>query len=216
MAGREPTEYDDHPQTDQEFGAGKMSNERVNLRTAHSVMGVDGIEQQRQKWENCGKCVFFAEPDACKIVEGPVEDDQTCDWIQPDPTAYGADEKTYLNEVNDPQAFVWALMKNNQQRYRLLDVESTPAGWLVLAEDEAKPPHRFSLSFRTFNEILSWVHHWTQEEANSLIRQGKEMNFKPPVNFEEASELFASGQMDLEDFEPFKRAKEAEEMAPKP
>ncbi len=210
------TEYDDHPPTAGESAAGKLSNSRVNLRTASSVIGVDGVEQHRERYENCGACVFFLKPDVCKVVEGPVQEDQVCDWIQPDPNVYNDKDKEYINDVDDPRAFVWALMANNQQRYRILDVASTNAGWLVLAEDDAKPPHRFSLSFKNLNEILSWIHHWTQEEADSLVRQGKDMDFKPPTDFDEASLLFGRGEMSTEAFEPFKRARDAELRAQKP
>lgn len=214
MAG-EPTEYDDHPQTEQEFSSGKMSNERVNLRTANSVTGSDGIEQHREKYENCGECVFFSKPDVCRIVEGPVDNGQVCDWIQgreadPDDNA----KKMYT--VNDFRSFAWGMMKRQPYAHKVADVESTPAGWLILIEDTADPPHYFSLSQKFHMEHTALEHHWTQEEVDSITRTGMEMDFKPPVNYEEASALFASGELLIEDFEPFKRAKEAEEMVPRP
>ena len=215
MAGPQTTEYDDHPQTEQEFSSGKMSNERVNLRTANSVTGSDGIEQHRERYENCGECVFFSKPDVCRIVEGPVDNGQVCNWIQgreadPDDNA----KKMYT--VNDFRSFAWGMMKRQPYAHKVADVESTPAGWLILIEDTADPPHYFSLSQKFHMEHTALEHHWTQEEVDSITRTGKEMDFKPPVNYEEASALFASGELGLAEFEPFKRAKEAEGMAVEP
>ena len=215
MAGPQTTEYDDHPQTEQEFNSGKMSNERVNLRTANSVTGSDGIEQHREKYENCGECVFFSKPDVCKIVEGPVDNGQVCNWIQgreadPDDNA----KKMYT--VSDFRSFAWGMMRRQPYAHKVVDVESTPAGWLLLIEDTADPPHYFSLSQKFHMEHTALEHHWTQEEVDSITRTGKEMDFKPPVSYEEASLLYGRGDIDDEEFEPFRRAKEAEGMAVKP
>lgn len=216
MAGTPPTdEYSNHPQTDLEFDSGKMSNARVNLRTANSVTGSDGIEQHREKFENCGECVFFSKPDVCKIVEGPVDDGQVCDWIQgreADPD----DNKKKLFNADDFRSFAWGMMKRQPYAHKVLDVEATPAGWLLLIEDTADPVHRFSLSKKFHIEHTSLEHHWTQEEVDSITRTGKAMDFKPPIDYEEASALFASGELPIEEFEPFKRVKEAEGMAVEP
>ena len=108
------------------------------------------------------------------------------------------------------------MMKRQPYAHKVVDVASTPAGWLLLIEDTADPVHRFSLSEKFHREHASLEHHWTQEEVDSITRTGKEMDFKPPVNFEEASLAFGRGDMTLEDFEPFKRAKEADEMSVEP
>ncbi|KKL96048.1 hypothetical protein LCGC14_1848340, partial [marine sediment metagenome] len=76
------TEYDSHAPTAEESSAGKINNERAKLRTTQAVIGSDGIMQHREKYENCGECVFYRKPDVCRIVEGPVADDQVCSWIQ--------------------------------------------------------------------------------------------------------------------------------------
>ena len=215
MAGPQATEYDDHPQTEQEFSSGKMSNERVNLRTANSVTGSDGIEQHRERYENCGECVFFSKPDVCKIVEGPVDNGQVCDWIQ-GRTGDPDDEEKRKYEIKDFEAFAWGMMKRQPYQHKVVDVAATPAGNLLLIEDTADPVHRFSLSEKFHRDHTSLEHHWTQEEVDSITRTGKEMSFKPPVSYEEASTLFGRGELSLEEFEPFKRAKEAEGMAVEP
>ncbi|KKM02805.1 hypothetical protein LCGC14_1780770 [marine sediment metagenome] len=215
MAGATPTEYDDHAQTDEEFGANKINNERANLRTTSSVTGSDGIEQHRERFENCGECVFFTKPDICKIVEGPVDDGQVCDWIQGRTGDEDEDAKK-IYEAKDFRSFAWGMMRRQPYAHKVIDVEMTPAGWLLLIEDTADPPHRFSLSQKFHTEHTALEHHWTQEEVDSITRTGKAMTFKPPVNFEEASALFVSGELGLAEFEPFKRAHEAEQMAPNP
>ncbi|KKK93473.1 hypothetical protein LCGC14_2692490, partial [marine sediment metagenome] len=75
----------------------------------------------------------------------------------------------------------------------------------------ADPPHRFSLSREFHIEHTSLEHHNTQEEADSITRTGREMNFKPPTSFVEAEKLYGLGEISTEEFEPFKRAREAEE-----
>ena len=215
MAGATPTEYDDHAQTDEEFGAGKLNNERANLRTTSSVTGSDGIEQHRERFENCGECVFFTKPDICKIVEGPVDNGQVCDWIQ-GRTGDEDDEKKRTYEVKDFRSFAWGMMRRQPYAHKVVDVATTPAGWLLLIEDTADPPHRFSLSQKFHTEHTALEHHWTQEEVDSITRTGKAMDFKPPVSYEEASTLYGRGQLSEEEFEPFKRAKEAEAMSVEP
>ncbi len=199
------TEYDDHAMTAEEFGGDKLSNERANLRTASSVTGSDGIEQHRERFENCGECVFFQKPDVCRIVEGPVANDQVCNWIQ-GRTDDKDDEMKRKYTVKDFRAFAWGMMKRQPYQHKVIDVAGTQEGWLILIEDTADPPHYFSLSKRFHIEHTSLEHHWTQEEADSITRTGMEMDFKPPVNFEEASALFATGELSTEEFEPFKRA----------
>lgn len=216
MAGTPPTnEYDDHPQTAEEFDSSKISNDRAKLRTASSVIGSDGIQQHRQKFENCGECVFFTKPDVCRIVEGPISNDQVCNWIQ-GRAGSKEDQERRKYIVKDPRSFGWGMMQRQPYQHKVVDVESTPAGWLYLIEDTADPPHYFSLSLSFHIEHTSLEHHWTQEEVDSITRTGKEMNFKPPINLEEAQALFASGELPLEEFEPFKRAEEASKISVEP
>ncbi len=215
MDGATPTEYDDHAQTDEEFGASKINNERANLRTANSVTGSDGIEQHRERFENCGECVFFTKPDICRIVEGPVDDGQVCDWIQ-GRTGDKDEEKKRMYDAKDFRSFAWGMMRRQPYAHKVIDVEITPAGWLLLIEDTADPPHRFSLSQKFHMEHTALEHHWTQEEVDSITRTGKAMSFKPPTNYEEASLQFGRGEITLEEFEPFKRAKEADDMSVEP
>lgn len=215
MAGATTTEFDDHPPTAEEFGAGKMSNDRVNLRTASSVTGSDGIEQHREKFENCGECVFFLKPDICKVVEGPVDDGQVCDWIQGRTGDKDEDAKK-IYEVKDFRSLAWGMMRRQPYAHKVADVELTPAGWLLLIEDTADPPHKFSLSEKFTTEHTSLEHHWTQEEVDSITRTGKSMDFKPPTNFTEASLQFGRGEITLEEFEPFKRAEEASQISVEP
>ncbi len=203
------TEYDDHAPTAEELDGGKISNDRARLRTASSATGSDGIEQHRERFENCGECAFFRKPDVCRVVEGPVADDQVCNWIQ-GRTGDSDDEKKRLYEVSDFRSFAWGMMKRQPYQHKVVDVQLTPEGWLVLIEDTADPPHYFSLSGKFHVEHTSLEHHWTQEEVDSITRTGKEMNFKPPTNFEEASDLYGRGEITTEEFEPFKRAHEAE------
>ncbi len=207
MAG---TEYDHRAPTTEESSSGKLNNERVNLRTASSVTGSDGIEQHRERFENCGECVFFQKPAICRIVEGPVANDQICNWIQ-GRTGDEDDEDKRKYDVDDFRAFAWGMMKRQPYQHKVIDVEFTPVGWLILIEDTADPPHRFSLSREFHIEHTSLEHHWTQEEADSITRTGREMNFKPPTSFVEAEKLYGLGEISTEEFEPFKRAKEAKE-----
>ncbi len=215
MAGATPTEYDDHAQTDEEFGAGKLNNERAKLRTTSSVTGSDGIEQHRERFENCGECVFFTKPDICRIVEGPVDDGQVCNWIQ-GRTGDKDAEKKRMYKADDFRSFAWGMMRRQPYAHKVVDVELTPAGWLLLIEDTADPPHYFSLSQKFHMEHTALEHHWTQEEVDSITRTGKAMDFKPPTNYEEASLLYGRGEIDTEEFEPFKRAEEAAKMSVEP
>ena len=213
MAGEPPV--DEGMPTAEEFSAGKISNDRANLRTANSVTGSDGIEQHREKFENCGECVFFTKPDICKIVEGPVDDGQVCDWIK-GRTGNEDDDVKKMYNAPDFRAFAWGMMKRQPYAHKVIDVEMTAAGWLLLIEDTADPPHRFSLDQKFHTEHSSLEHHWTQEEVDSITRTGKAMDFKPPTSYEEASTLFGRGDITIEEFEPFKRAKEADEMSVDP
>ena len=56
------TEYDHRAPTTEESSAGKINNERANLRTTNSVTGSDGIEQHRERFENCGSCHYYEDP----------------------------------------------------------------------------------------------------------------------------------------------------------
>lgn len=203
------TEYDHRAPSTEESSAGKINNERANLRTAVPITGSDGIEQHRERFENCGECVFFLKPNVCQIVEGPVQPSQVCDWIQGREGEGDDEDKKF--DIDDIQAFAWALMKRQAYTHKVINVEFTPVGWLLLIEDGQDPPHRFSLSWNFTRDHLSLEHHFTQEEADRLVREGKIMNFKPPTSFREAEELFGQGQIGLEEFEKFKRAREAEE-----
>ncbi len=206
MAG---TEYDHRAPTTKESSAEKINNERANLRTAVPIIGSDGIEQHRERFENCGECVFFSKPNVCRIVEGPVQSDQLCDYIQGREGEEDDESKKF--NIDDVRAFGWALMKRQAYTHKVIDVEFTPVGWLLLIEDGQDPPHRFSLSWNFARDHLSLEHHFTQEEADRLVREGKVMNFKPPTSFVEAEKLYGLGEISTEEFEPFKRAKEAEE-----
>ncbi len=188
----------------------KINNKRANLRTAESVIGSDGIVQNRKLFERCDKCTFFNKPDNCRIVEGPVQPDQICNWIQ-GRTGKDDDDKKYT--IDDVQAFVWGMMKKQPYQHKVMDVQLTSAGWLILIEDTADPPHYFSLSLDFHVEHTSLEHHWTQEEVDALTRTGKEMNFKPPTNYDEALELHSRGEISTKEFEPFKRAHEVERRA---
>jgi len=203
------TEYDSHAPTAEESSAGKINNERAKLRTTQAVIGSDGIMQHREKYENCGECTFYRKPDVCRIVEGPVADDQVCSWIQ-GRTGDKEDEEKRKYTVDDVRAFVWGLMVRQPFSHKVVDVEHTTEGWLILIEDTADPPHYFSLSLPFYIEHTSLEHHHTQEEVDSITRTGKEMDFKPPVNFEEASQLYSTGELTTEAFEPFRRAHDAE------
>lgn len=204
------SEYDSRAPVPADEGSEKINNERAKLRTAVPVIGPDGILQSRSRFENCENCVFFRKPNTCAIVEGPVDEEQVCDWIQSRGAGDKEDHERRQYTVDDVRAFVWGMMKEQPYSHRVLDVQLTPEGWLMLIEDSATPPHRFSLSLGFTIEHTSQEHHWTQEEVDALIRTGKAMDFKPPINFEEASDLFGRGLIDNEMFEPFKRARAAE------
>ena len=199
------TEYNHRPP---ESDGSKINNERANLRTAVPIIGSDGIEQHRERFENCGSCTFFRKPNVCQIVEGPVTDDQVCNWIQ-GRTGNKDDEEARKYSLDDVRSFVWGMMKEQPYQHKVVDVEFTPVGWLILIEDTADPPHYFSLSLNFHVEHTSLEHHWTQEEVDAITRIGKQMNFKPPTNFVEAEKLYGLGEISTEEFEPFKRAREA-------
>lgn len=203
------SEYDTQAPTSAESAANKINNERAQLRTTQAIIGSDGVMQHRERYENCGECVFYRKPDYCRIVEGPVAGDQVCNWIQ-GRTGDKKDEEKRMYTVDDVRAFVWGMMVRQPYQHKVVDVEMTPEGWLILIEDTADPPHYFSLSLDFHVEHTSLEHHWTQEEVDSITRTGKEMSFKPPISYDEASELFGSGDLSREDFEPFKRSHEME------
>ena len=167
MAG---TEYDHRAPTTEESSAEKLNNERVNLRTASSVTGSDGIEQHRERFENCGECAFFLKPSVCQIVEGPVANDQVCNWIQ-GRTGDEDDEDKRKYDVNDVRAFVWGMMKRQPYQHKVVDVEFTPVGWLILIEDTADPPHYFSLSLNFHIEHTSLEHHWCLSGKTGVLTQ---------------------------------------------
>ena len=211
-------EYDSAPQVSQEVGAEKINNEQANLRTAVDVIGPNGLMQRRKQFARCGACVFFRKPDNCRVVEGPVQPDQVCDWLQVRGSEENDAAKERLSAESqlwaNPKKFGWALMKHQDiLRFRVLAVNFTGPDVLFLIEDGQDPPHRYSVSLQRMSEMLALDNVWTPEEIDTLVREGMEMDFAPPVNYEEASALFGAGQMSKEDFEPFRREHEASRRA---
>ncbi len=203
-------EYDSKPDIAVEVsGTGLINNDRANLRAS------------TEPWGRCGACVFWRKPNTCRIVEGPVKEDLTCDWIQRRGGPKNDDVKERIPADSDafmePRSLAWGLMKmQGKLALRVIDYDMTGAAPLLLMEDGQDPPNRFSVSLDRLIDTLGLDNGWTPEDIDDLIRLGKSMDFKPPINYEEASTLYGRGQLSDEEFEPFKRAREAKEMAPRP
>ncbi len=138
----------------------KLDNKRANLRSA----------LKDNPGERCKLCQYFQKPTACAIVVGPVSEDQVCDWIQSREVegapSYQVDDKDWLS-------FVAGMEKDQPYQHKVIDGALTPEGPLVLIEDTADPPHRFSLSKEFHIGHTSLEHHWTQAEVDRLITVGK-------------------------------------------
>lgn len=137
----------------------KLTNERANLREANP-------DNQN---ERCSLCVYFKKPTICQIVEGPVAADLVCDWID----STGQDPELYKVSDEDWLAFVKGMVEKQPYQHIVIDGAITPEGPVVLIEDTAKPPHRFSLTrpFHITHTVES--HHWTQAEVDALVNEGK-------------------------------------------
>lgn len=138
--------------------AEKLTNERARLRQ----------KLEDNPTERCGDCVFFTEPDGCKIVVGPVAEDLVCDWIQ----SRGTEAAQFEIADEDWLSFVRGMAKEQPYSHIVIDGALTPEGPVVLIEDTAKPPHRFSLSKEFHVEHSSLEHHWTQAEVDRLVAIG--------------------------------------------
>lgn len=210
------SEYDEKaPIAEEGISVDKVSNARANLRTAVDVIDDEGIRQRRKEFSRCGGCVFYGKPNHCRVVEGPVQEDQVCDWVQVRGGALEEVAKERLPAQSDifaePRPFAWGLMKLQQLLHlRVINYAMTGDAPLLLLEDGQDPPHRFSMSLDRFVDMLALELGWTPEEADELVRLGKSMDYKPPTSYEEAQELYGRGELSTEDFEPFKRAHEAE------
>lgn len=187
----------------------KLTNQRARLRRSVDVVGENELLQRRSEYENCAHCAFFRDPNYCKIVDGPVAPDMVCDWIQGKEREY-----TLLEENFVP--FTWGMMVEQPQRLSVVDSDITPEGGLILIEDSAKPPHRFSRTAACHVAHMVTENHWTQAEVDALVRLGKERGHKPPTNFEEAEQQYADGLIPREEFEPFRRAHQAKRLAKAP
>jgi len=137
----------------------KLTNERSKLRGA----------LEDNPGERCAKCQYFTGPDICKIVEGPVGPDALCDWIQ----SREVEAPKYDVSDEDWLAFGEGMIEEQPYQHIVKDVAITPAGPLVMIEDTAKPPHRFSLTKAFHIDHTSLEHHWTQAEVDELIETGK-------------------------------------------
>ena len=138
----------------------KLDNKRANLRSA----------LKDNPGERCKLCQYFQKPTACAVVVGPVSEDQVCDWIQSREVegapSYQVDDKDWLS-------FVAGMEKDQPYQHKVIDGALTPEGPLVLIEDTAEPPHRFSLSKEFHIGHTSLEHHWTQAEVDRLVAVGK-------------------------------------------
>lgn len=213
------SEYDEKaPIAEEGISVEKVSNARANLRVATDVIDGEGIRQRRKEFSRCGACVFYGKPNHCRVVEGPVLEDQVCDWVQirGGPKEELAKERlpSQSDIFAEPRSFAWGLMKMQQLLHlRVIDYTMASDAPLLLVEDGQSPPHRFSLSLDRFVDTLALELGWTPEEADKLVQLGKSMDYKPPTNYEEAEELYGRGELSSEDFEPFKRARDAAQKA---
>lgn len=139
-------------------GQDKLANQRAKLRPAGKNEG-----------ERCKFCDFFNSPTNCKIIEGPVDINRLCNWIQ---SRKVENIPQYKIADEDWLAFGRGMMKKQPYQHKVVDVANTPAGSLLLIEDSAEPSHYFSLSKSFHIEHTSLEHHWSQEEADQLIAAG--------------------------------------------
>lgn len=139
--------------------AEKLTNERANLREANPD----------NPTERCKFCKYFSEPTTCQIIDGPVAADQVCDWVfsrETDAGLYKIEDENWL-------AFVQGMIDKQPYQHIVRDGAITPAGPLVMIEDTADPPHRFSLDKEFHVKHTSLEHHWTQAEVDALIDVGE-------------------------------------------
>lgn len=149
--------------------AEKLTNERAQLRAA----------DPKNAGERCGSCRFFNKPTTCKIIEGPVSKDRVCDWVQSRGAEVPAPKYTLADE--DWIAFGRGMISRQPYSHIVRDVAITPEGPLVMIEDTAKTPHRFSLSKPFHIEHSSIEHHWTQAEVDELIAVGREAKVEKAI-----------------------------------
>ncbi len=156
---------------DDEIEAPKLANEILNLRQKDFPKG------------RCGLCRYFVEPNACKILEGPVAAELVCDGFQ------GIEEGFPPYEVRDEDwlDFVNGMVKEQPYQHIVVAGHLTPAGPIVVIKDTIKPkPHIFSLSKQFHIGHTSTEHHWTQEDVDGFIRDGGGMAEAMPEAFAEA------------------------------
>lgn len=137
----------------------KLTNERARLREA----------LEDNPTERCKFCAYFQEPNICKVIEGPVSADQVCDWI------FSRETQAELYNISDEDwlAFVKGMIDQQPYQHIVKDGAITPAGPLVMIEDTAEPPHRFSLDKLFHVSHTSLEHHWTQAEVDALVKAGQ-------------------------------------------
>ncbi len=155
----------------------KLTNERAKLREA----------REDNPNERCKFCAYFDEPTTCKIIEGPVAADQVCDWIFSRETEAGL----YSIADKDWIAFGKGMIEKQPYQHIVRDVAITPAGPVVMIEDTAKPPHRFSLTKKFHVEHTSLEHHWTQEEVDALVEIGEKETVSESTSVKESRILDA-------------------------
>lgn len=139
----------------------KLTNERANLRQANTD----------NAGERCRWCRYFEGPKDCVIIEGPVDRSQVCDWIQ---SPNVADVPRY--EINEAEwkAFMRGVVAEQPNELKVLDSEMTPAGPLLMLEDSAETPHRFSASREFYLNQTNLNSHWTQAEVDRLVEAGQQ------------------------------------------
>ncbi len=152
----------------------KLENDRARLRKA----------EEDNPGERCGSCQYFTAPNQCSAVTGPVEKDLVCDWIQSRDV-----EGAPLYKVSDEDwlAFGAGMIEEQPYQHIVRDVALTPAGPLVMIEDTARVPHKFSLSRAFHVAHTSLEHHWTQPEVDRLIEVGQGVERQKSDNVESLS-----------------------------
>jgi len=153
--------YNDFINEQQHQKGVKLTNRRANLKDANPD----------NAGERCSKCRFFKSPTICTIIKGPVAGDLICDWIQ---SREVSNVPKYKVKDGDWLAFGRGMINKQPYQHIVKDIALTPTGPLVMIEDTAKPPHRFSLTKEFHIEHTSLEHHWTQAEVDNLITIGKE------------------------------------------
>ncbi len=128
-----------------ETSSAKLDNERARLRRA----------KVGNKGERCKFCDFYDGKKSCKIIDGPVNANQICNWIQ---SRKAKNVPTYKVSEKDWLAFVEGMKKTQPYQHKVIDGALTPAGPLVLIEDTAKPEHYFSLPMSFHIEHTSLEH----------------------------------------------------------